>query len=196
MGCPKPLLGYGDAGGRTFVAHLVGVGRAAGVPALSDIYVIGRPEDAQLQAEVARQDATFVPNLRAHEGQLSSLQAGLSAAQAARGAELEGVIVIPVDMPLIGPGSLARLVHAASRSPASILRATHEGRHGHPVLFKRAVFAELYAADAAVGARAVVRADPARVENVEVGDAGATIDFDTPEDYLSAFGRRPDERPC
>jgi molybdenum cofactor cytidylyltransferase len=69
------------------------------------------------------------------------------------------------------------------------VRASYRGVHGHPVLFKRAVFDELRAADPHVGARAVVRADPARVRDVEVNDRGVTLDIDTPEDYFRAFGQ-------
>jgi CTP:molybdopterin cytidylyltransferase MocA len=35
-----------------------------------------------------------------------------------------------------------------------------------------------------------VHADPSRVTDVEVGEAGVTLDLDTPADYLRAFGRR------
>ena len=42
-----------------------------------------------------------------------------------------------------------------------------------------------------MGARAVVRADPSRVEDVDVGEAGVTIDFDTPEEYRRHFGALP-----
>ena len=62
--------------------------------------------------------------------------------------------------------------------------------HGHPVLFKREVFAELRAADSAVGAKAVVRANAARVLDVEVDDPGVTIDVDTPADYERFFHRQ------
>jgi molybdenum cofactor cytidylyltransferase len=56
------------------------------------------------------------------------------------------------------------------------------------VLFKRAVFDELRAADPDVGARAVVRADRSRVRDVEVDDPGVALDIDTPDDYFRAFG--------
>jgi len=188
MGRSKPLLPHGTASGQTFVSHLVQVVRAAGIP---DIYVIGRPDDLQLRAEVEKLAANFIPNPRPDEGQLSSLQAGLSAAEAAAEEGLDAVMVMPADVPKVSADSVRRLLGAADVSAATILRATHRGRHGHPVIFKRPVFAELHAADPEVGARAVVRADPTRVEDVEVEDAGVTIDVDTPDDYLRAFGRPP-----
>ena len=59
------------------------------------------------------------------------------------------------------------------------------------MIFRRSTFDELYAADPAVGARAVVRADPGRVEDVDVAEEGVTIDFDTPEEYRRYFGPSP-----
>jgi CTP:molybdopterin cytidylyltransferase MocA len=56
------------------------------------------------------------------------------------------------------------------------------------VLFKREVFDGLRTADPRLGARAVVRADPARVLDVDVGDPGVIVDIDTPEDYARLFG--------
>ena len=188
MGRSKPLLPHGTTPDQTFVSHLVQVARTAGI---SDIYVIGRSDDIDLRAEVEKVAATFITNPRPDEGQLSSLQAGLSAAEAAAGGGLTAVMVMPADVPLLEVRSLDRLLAAASASTATILRATYRRRHGHPVIFKRPVFAELHAADPEVGARAVVRADPARVEDVEVEDAGVTIDVDTPDDYVRAFGRPP-----
>jgi molybdenum cofactor cytidylyltransferase len=76
---------------------------------------------------------------------------------------------------------VAELLARAAASPAPILRATHEGRHGHPVVFRRAVFAALRAADPAAGAKPVVRA--LAVEDVEVDDPGVLRDVDTPQDY-------------
>jgi molybdenum cofactor cytidylyltransferase len=63
------------------------------------------------------------------------------------------------------------------------VRAVHAGRHGHPVLFGRAVFGELRHADPATGAKAVVRAHAADVLNVDVPDPGVLLDIDLPEDY-------------
>jgi molybdenum cofactor cytidylyltransferase len=56
-------------------------------------------------------------------------------------------------------------------------------RHGHPVIFDRAVFDELRAADPAAGAKEVVRARCGDIVNVPVEDEGAFVDLDTPEDY-------------
>jgi molybdenum cofactor cytidylyltransferase len=188
MGHSKPLLAYGAHPGETFLSRLTGNLKAAG---LNVILVVGRGEDAPLRTEVARCGASYTENPAADEGQLSSLLAGLTELEARHGARLQAVMVMPVDAPLISTAAVQRLLQAAKVSIAPILRATHAGQHGHPVLFRRCLFAELHAADATVGARAVVRADPARVEDVDVGEAGVTIDFDTPEEYRGHFGAWP-----
>jgi CTP:molybdopterin cytidylyltransferase MocA len=183
MGRSKALLRQIQSG-HSFVSHLI---RVAGGVGLSPILVVGRPEDAELRSAIDRTPAVFIPNPDADRGQLSSLLAGLAAAE---GAGADGVMVMPVDVPLISTGAVASLLRAAESSKGQIVRAAYQGRHGHPVLFKRSVFEELRAADPATGARAVVRATPSRVVDVEVADAGVTLDIDTPEDYLRAFGRK------
>ena len=182
MGRAKALLPLGRTD-HSFVGHLIRTGRSA---QLDPVFVVGRPGNGELAAEVARHGATLLLNEAADRGQLSSILIGLDAAEAA-GAT--AILLMPVDVPLLSKDVLDAVLAAAASNEAPIVRATHAGQHGHPVLFKRAVFEELRSADPSIGARAVVRADPARVREVEVGEPGVTFDIDTPEDYRRAFGR-------
>lgn len=183
MGRSKALLPHTD-GRTTFVAYVIRTSRAAG---LERIIVVARPGDEELKEEVGREGALLVVNAEPDRGQLSSLLVGLEAAE--REYHAESIVVMPVDVPLITAGGLQILLERAASDAAPILRAAAAGRHGHPVIFKRAVFEELRAADPELGAKAVVRADPGRVRDVEVGDPGVTEDVDTPDDYHRAFGR-------
>ena len=183
---PKAFLRQ-ELTGATFLAHLVREARTAG---LAPVLVVGRAGDVELAHASAAEGAAFVPNPQAAEGQLSSLRAGLKAVDAEWGPEVSGVVVMPVDVPFVTARTIEALLAAIEAPGVVIARASHLGRHGHPVLFARPVFGELYAADPASGARAVVRADPARVRNVEVGEPGIVIDIDTPDDYERAFGRK------
>ena len=182
MGLPKALLIHTPTG-NTFVSRLIGELRRAGIAA---VLVVARPDDAALRTAVEWEHATLVVNARADDGQLSSLLAGLAVAEHA-GAD--AVLVTPVDVPLVTSATMRAVLDAAERSSAVIVRAVHAGRHGHPVVFKRAVFEELRRADPSSGAKAVVRADPARVLDVETEEPGVAFDLDTPEDYARAFGR-------
>jgi len=182
MGRRKAFLRH-EGTGTTFLAHLVREAAAAG---LSPILVVGRSGDVDLERAAVEVGATYVPNPRADAGQLSSILAGLDHLTPAS----SGVVVMPVDVPLVSARVLQRLVRAAQGPGVGIARATHAGKHGHPVLFTRTVFDELRRADPAVGARAVVRADPGRLRDVEVDEPGVTVDIDTPDDYFRVFGRR------
>lgn len=183
MGRSKALLPHLDAD-TTFVAHAIRQARLAG---LETVLVVGRPHDDALRDEVAREGGAFVVNPESEGGQLSSLLSGLDAA--ADNPNLEGLLVMPVDVPLMSAAVMRTLLARADVAESSIVRAVHAGRHGHPVLFKREVFEELKSADPSLGAKAVVRANPHRVLDVEVDDPGVTMDVDTPEDYERLFGR-------
>ena len=169
----------------TFLGHLFTVYRAAGV---DPIVVAGRPDDLDLSREVERLGGRFTVNPDPAAGQLSSLIAALEDLSVTR--PPDAIVVTPVDVPLITADVVRRLIAAAHSTNAAILRAAYRGAHGHPVLFKRTVFDELRRADPSVGARAVVRADPARVMDVETDEPGVLIDVDTPEDYARVFGRQ------
>jgi molybdenum cofactor cytidylyltransferase len=178
MGRPKALL---EAGDRTFIRRILDTLRAGGVP---EAVVVVRAGQEGIVAEVdASGFGRTVLNPRADDGQLSSLVTGLDAVDRA---DVDGVLVTLVDVPLIGAGAVRILLERAAVSTAPVLRAVHQGRHGHPVIFKRQLFEALRRADPAAGAKAVVRAFP--VEDVETGDPGVAEDIDTPEEYARVFG--------
>ena len=176
MGRSKALLTL-PRSGLTFVAEIAATLLAGGV---ADALIVGRPEDRALRDEVERLPGRvrFVENLRAETGQLSSVQAGLNVADHPG---TRGILVTPVDLPLIDSSTVAALLAAFASSSCPIVRAVHAGRHGHPVIFGRAVFDALRRGDLEAGARAVVRSFP--VLDLEVADTGVLHDIDTPDDY-------------
>jgi molybdenum cofactor cytidylyltransferase len=181
MGRPKALL---DAEpGTTFVRRIARTLLDGGA---ADALVVGRFEDEPLRREVEAIGAPvrFVVNTRADSGQLSSVIAGLNAADKPG---IAGVLVTPVDVPLVRADTIRALLAAFSTRGAPIVRATCGGRHGHPVIFGRAVFDELRRADPAQGAKAVVRAHARDLVDVDVDDPGVLHDIDRPEDYESLF---------
>ena len=173
---PKALLPIGQAGD-TFVAHLIATFRDADT---DDVVVVIRPGDTPLRAAVERCAARVAQNPDADRGQLSSLIAGLDAVDRPG---VRGILVMPVDIPLVRAQTITAVKAAFVRSSAPIVRAVHRGQHGHPVIFARRVFDELRRADPHTGARAVVHAHTHDLLNVEVDDPGILRDVDTPEDY-------------
>jgi molybdenum cofactor cytidylyltransferase len=173
MGVPKPLLMLGNC---TFLRRILEAFRDGGVPSL---VVVVRPGLPGVEEEVARIGfGSLVQNPAPEAGQLSSLLVGLAAVERS---DVTGVLVTLADVPLISAATVRTVLARAALTSAPIVRAVHRGEHGHPVLFKRAMFDALRQADPSLGARAVVRSH--EVEDVEVGDPGITEDVDTPEDY-------------
>jgi CTP:molybdopterin cytidylyltransferase MocA len=182
MGRSKALLPAGR-GGQTFVARLAAVLAAGGI---DDVLIVGRPGDLALRAAAMELGAVrYVSNPRADEGQISSILAALAVADRPG---VEGLLVLPVDQPLVTPETVASLLAGFRRVRPPVARATHGGAHGHPVIFARAVFDELRRVAPGDGARAVVRAHGASVLDVEVPDEGVLIDIDDPEEYARIFG--------
>src|SRR3954468_5717906 len=178
MGRPKALL-HAPCG-RTFVARLVDTLNVGGGAAP---LVGGRSDDEELRltVESLAPRARWIENPDADAGgQLSSLLAGLRKADRPG---IRALMVVPVDAPMIVADTVATLVAVFSATGAPIIRPRYRGRHGHPVVFSRAVFDQLRRADPALGAKAVLHEHHGTIVNVEVDDPGVGGDVDTPEDY-------------
>jgi molybdenum cofactor cytidylyltransferase len=179
MGSPKAALATPD--GQTFVTRIVGTLRDAGVTDL--VIVTGRHHDAVVDA-IAQQrflvSPRIVRNPDPSRGQLSSLLVGMDVLVTT---STEGVMMTLVDVPLVRVSTVTAVIAAWREARAPIVRPAIGDRHGHPVIFDRAVFEALRRAPVDAGAKSVVRAYEAEIMNVPVDDEGCVTDVDTPGDY-------------
>ena len=183
MGSPKATLATPD--GRTFVTRIVGTLREAGVTDL--VVVTGRHHDAVVDA-IARELSIaprIVRNPDPSRGQLSSLLAGMDLVVTRSS---EGVMMTLVDVPLVRVSTVAAVIEAWRERRAAIVRPAIGDRHGHPVIFDRAILDELRAAPLDAGAKSIVRAHAAEIVNVPVDDEGCVTDVDTRADYEAMCG--------
>lgn len=181
MGFPKPLLTIGST---TFVAHTAAVMLAA-VDRL--IVVTGAHRERVEIAIPPGPRIMIVHNPDWPRGQLSSIRAGLGAVSP----DSDAVVVHLADHPLVKPETVRAMTAVYQRTLKPIVIARHQGRRGHPVLFARSIFKELFTAPEDRGARMVVNADPERVVYVDVDDPGVVLDLDTPADLASAGLAQP-----
>ena len=188
MGRSKALLPCSQVPGDTFLNRIISSMRAGGI---EDVLIVGRPDDAELIAAVEQSSAParFVVNPDHERGQLTSIVAGINAVDRPG---IGGLLVMPVDMPLVLPSTFRDVLATFAAHPSSIVRAVCGGRHGHPVIFDRGSFEALRRADVAVGAKAVLLAHADRVLNLELDDGGVLKDVDSREDYRAVFGRALD----
>jgi molybdenum cofactor cytidylyltransferase len=117
-------------------------------------------------------------------GLSSSLKAGIRALPP----EAAGALVVLGDMPGVTGADLDRMIAAFEASGGrAIVRATHGGKRGNPVLLPRALFTAVEALSGDTGARHIVESGEAEVVDVEIG-AAAFLDVDTPEAMQAAGG--------
>jgi nicotine blue oxidoreductase len=178
MGSPKAFLRWGDA---TFLERAVTALRDGGCEPV--IVVTGAADDGvarEIASAAAHRGARVAVNPDPGSEQVDSLRAGLLAAGDG-GDDVEAAVVMPVDV----PGVTAELVGAvidAFRSTAAPVVQPYDGtRHGHPVLFARALWPEVLHGDLPDGARTVIHAHAGQRAEVPVERTAA--DVDTPDDY-------------
>ncbi len=181
MGSPKALL---RVGGATFLSRAIRALREGGcAPVIVSVRDPGDDIGLLALSEADRVVVPADPTL----GPIAGLQAALPHVDP----KMAGIVVLPVDHPLVTPATVTALISAAADPGARIVLPTHEGRAGHPVFFAAAVFVELMAPNLHEGARGVVRSDPNRVRAVAVEDPGVLANLDTPEDLLRETGEEP-----
>ena len=186
MGRPKALLPAGPDG-ETFVSRIVRTLRAGGV---DDIVVVaaGVAEEITRVLSHEQPPPRVVINPDPGRGQFSSLQVGL---RALNRPGVGGLLVTLVDVPLVSAGTVARLLAVHRTTGAPVVRPERDGRHGHPVIFGRSVFAEIDLAPADSSAKAVIAAHLRESVSVPVAEDGPFRDIDTPDEYARAFDRPP-----
>jgi molybdenum cofactor cytidylyltransferase len=186
MRAPKAVLPAAD--GRPFVARIVQTLREAGVAHLA--VVTGRDHEAVVaalgQTSLPSLPPIVVRNPDPSRGQLSSLWLGMDAVL---DPAAEGLLMTLVDVPMVTVSTVTSVIEAWRRTRAPIVRPAIGDRHGHPVIFDRALFDELRRAPLEAGAKSVVRAHEPDILNVIVDDEGCLTDVDTPEDYRRVTGQ-------
>jgi CTP:molybdopterin cytidylyltransferase MocA len=156
--------------GRPLLEHAVRAMLA--VPALDPVVVVlGAHADA-VREQVDLSGADVVVCDRWADGQSASLQAGVAAL-----GEVEAAVVTLGDQPFISAEVIAGVLDHRGRHLA--VRATYDGRPGHPVLLERRLLDHVIELDGDTGARPLLEGD--HVLTWEVGRLCDPTDIDTPE---------------
>ncbi len=179
MGTPKALLPYC---GKTFLEHLIEVTRHPRV-GIRQI-VLGAGADG-IREKLRLDASSVVLNENWREGQLSSIQAAIRALPPGK---TEGLILCPVDQPLISAEIVAQLIARFDSSGKLIVLPTHKGRRGHPAIFRASLYEELLEASAEVGGRQVVWAHSQDVEEFPTEEEGVVLNLNDPETLKKALG--------
>ena len=178
MGRPKALLPYREG---TFLEHLIEVTRHPRISVTRVVLGAG----AEVIRAIAKLDASVVVlNPDWEQGQLSSICAGIRSLE---GIETDGIVLCPVDHPLVSARLVSELIERFYEARKSIVVPTYKGRRGHPAIFSSEMFGELLAAPADKGARAVVWAHSADVLELPTDEEGVVLNINDPDMLSRAF---------
>ena len=174
----------GAAGATKLVAEIDGaplvrlaVEAALGSGAAPVIVVTGHARE-QVMAALAGLDVIEARNPDFASGIASSVKAGISVAPQASAAAL----VFLGDMPRVTAALAQKLIAAFNSDPSlDAVAPVVDGRRGNPVLLSRRLFAAAMRLEGDEGARRLLMHPDLRVAEIEVADAGAAFDVDTPE---------------
>lgn len=172
MGTPKALLPYR---GKTFAEHLLEV---TSHPRVSLRRIVVGAHAAEIRARVIAADAEFVVNQDWQRGQLSSIQAAIRSLPAE---STSGLLLSPVDHPLVSVQLIAQLIEAFDASGKLIVLPTYRGRRGHPLIFAASLYSEILAAPPDVGARQVVWAHAGELLETPTEEEGVVLNLNDPD---------------
>ncbi|WP_245261914.1 NTP transferase domain-containing protein [Ancylobacter sp. FA202] len=142
------------------------------------IVVTGHEADA-VRAALAGLDVTFAHNQDFAQGLSTSLKAGVAALPK----EVERVVVMLGDMPMVEPSLVDCLADALDPARGRLAAVpVAEGRQGNPVALARALFPALKTLAGDVGARQILAQNADFVVEVPVEGESAFLDIDTHED--------------
>jgi len=172
-GQPKQLLPIGL---RTMLQHVVDIVLNSSVD--QTIVVLGHRAD-EIGATLGDRPVDSVVNEDWEAGLSASMQAGLRAIRL----DAEAALFILADQPAITPEIIAALLQRYRETEALIVVPIYQGRQGNPVLFDRALFAELLEVRGDQGGRQLLDRYAYRIERVKMSSEAVLTDVDTQEDY-------------
>jgi len=176
MGSPKALVSYQGA---SFLEHLLSVTRH---PAIGVRRVVLGPDADAISRQVTLAPEEMVINRDWELGQLSSIHAALRSLPEGT----QGMLLCPVDHPLVSAALVDALVRTFLETRAPVVLPMFEGRRGHPVIFAAAVYEELLRAPMDTGARAVVWAHNSDLQEVSTTEEGCVVNLNDPDALLKA----------
>lgn len=141
--------------------------------------VIGHEREA-LQKLLEGTRTQLIFNEHWQKGMGSSLKAGLNSLMEHH-PNLEAVLVMVCDQPLITATHLEQLVHTFRKTHRAIVASYYAGTTGVPALFSKSMFSELLNLADQEGAKKIISRFADQVVTVPFEDAA--IDIDTSEDY-------------
>jgi len=179
----KPLLPLGEA---TVADHAI----AAFCDAGTDVFLVTGYRREDIAAGIKNRDINIVHNPDYEKGMFTSVQAGVRVLNSG----YRSFFINPVDIPLVKPATVKKLLAVAAERPENIIYPAFAGKRGHPTLIPAALIPGILVWDKDGGLKAFLESHEDLALEVPVADSNILLDVDTAEDYeiLKERSRRPE----
>lgn len=172
MGNDKLLLPFK---GIPLVQHVVNAARNSH---LSSVTVV-LPEHSRLEEHLSLTGCTVAYSINRKDGQAESLKTGLKNIPP----QMQGVMVLLGDLPLIRTATINHLLTVFSDSPDHWIIPRHQAIRGNPVTIPSSYFTKILNLSGDTGARPLLTLPDTPKRMVELDDVGPFFDIDTPQQY-------------
>lgn len=193
MGQPKLVM---DLLGKPVAKRLL---ETLDQPGIEATVVVIRRSDAMLQNCIGSTQAIPVlppvdpPDMRA------SVEAGLAFIEKRfHPDEEDGWLLIPADHPILDPAALREILAAWQECTEDVLIPTHNGRRGHPTVFRWRLAAQVPAIPENRGINWLLKNEDVSRSELPSASPGILLDLDTPEDFralVRKMSASPDSLP-
>ena len=160
---------------------------------IDDLVVVVGHKREEISAIAERAGARIAYNPKFASGMYSSIRTGVRHI----GKQSDGFYLLPVDIPLVRPGTvrlLSKSFSAARSGKTQVIYPIFAGKRGHPPLISGELIAAIRKNDRLKGGLRTILSKlenkkPHQVIEVPVPDANILFDMDTPEDYTAGLDR-------
>jgi len=175
MGFPKMLLNFN---GSTMLENVINNIKGSDIDNI--LVVLGSGKD-DLIPLVTDCDVNYCYNDNFKEGMLSSVKCGIR--NLPHGTD--AVLIFQGDQPFIHRDVINNVIRFYRNSEKGIVIPVCNNKRGHPLLADRKYFDEIEKLDDKKGLRSLAYLFSDDVSEIETGDNGILMDFDTYEDYIA-----------
>lgn len=173
----KPLMRLGE---ETLLARCAALFRQAKIRSI--VCVTGH-RHAEVETEANHLGLHCVPNPDYALGMYSSVCAAVRGLR-----KVDGFFLLPVDIPLVRPATIATLI--AAFDGQTVVLPRFEDETGHPPLFPAHLIPDILKHDGQGGLQGLLESRSKKeIKTVQVWDRGILLDADTPEDFAILANR-------
>jgi molybdenum cofactor cytidylyltransferase len=144
-----------------------------------DVYVVTGHRQEELERHIVSPGITLIENPDYSKGMFSSVRAGVSHLKQ----DYKAFFVLPVDIPMVRPYTVRKLLEKAKDNPDQIIYPVFNGKRGHPPLIPSALIPSIMESSGEGGLKAVLQQFDRSSLEINVPDRFILTDIDTDSDY-------------